>query len=35
MCMVMIWNMLILGIVLGIVGIALLLCLIPMIKGVK
>lgn len=35
MCMVMIWNMLIWGIVVGIVGIVLLLCLIPICKGLK
>jgi hypothetical protein len=29
----MIWNMLVPGIVVGIVGIVLLLCLIPVIKG--
>jgi hypothetical protein len=35
MCMTMIWNMLVSGIVVGIVGIVLLLCLIPVIKGLK
>jgi hypothetical protein len=35
MCMTMIWNMLVFGIVVGIVGIVLLLCLIPVIKGLK
>ncbi len=35
MCMAMIWGMLTLGILVGIVGIVLLLCLIPAIKGVK
>ncbi len=35
MCMVMVWDMLIWGIVVGIVGIILLLCLIPVIKGLK
>ncbi len=35
MCMVMIWNMMASGIVVGIVGIVLLLCLIPVIKGLK
>ncbi|MGN0968748.1 MAG: hypothetical protein ACI4O3_05700 [Oscillospiraceae bacterium] len=35
MCMVMVWEMLILGIVVGIVGIVLLLCLIPLCKGIK
>ena len=35
MCMVMVWNMLVWGIVVGLVGIVLLLCLIPVIKGLK
>ncbi len=35
MCMVMVWNMLIPGIIVGIVGIVLLLCLIPVIKGLR
>ena len=35
MCMVMIWDMLVPGIIVGIVGIVLLLCLIPVIKGLK
>ncbi len=35
MCMVMVWDMLVRGIVVGIVGIVLLLCLIPVIKGLK
>ena len=35
MCMVMVWEMLIPGIIVGIVGILLLLCLIPVIKGLK
>jgi hypothetical protein len=35
MCMSMIWNMLVSGIIVGIVGIVLLLCLIPVIKGLK
>lgn len=35
MCMTMIWNMMITGIIVGIVGIVLLLCLIPVIKGLK
>ena len=35
MCMVMVWDMLVWGIVVGIVGIVLLLCLIPVIKGLK
>lgn len=35
MCMVMVWNYLMPGIVLGVVGIIFLLCLIPMVKGLK
>lgn len=35
MCMVMIWEMMIPGIIIGIVGIVLLLCLIPICKGLK
>ena len=35
MCLVMVWEHLVLGIVVGLVGILLLLCLIPMIKGIK
>lgn len=34
MCMVMVWNMMIPGIIVGLVGIVLLLCLIPLIKGI-
>ena len=35
MCMVMVWSMLIPGILVGVVGIVLLLCLIPLNKGLK
>ena len=35
MCMVMVWDMMLWGIVVGIVGIVLLLCLIPICKGLK
>ena len=35
MCMVMVWDMLIWGVVVGLVGIILLLCLIPLVKGIK
>ena len=35
MCMVMVWNIMIPGILVGIVGIVLLLCLIPLVKGLK
>ena len=34
MCMVMLWNMLVQGIIIGLVGIVLLLCLIPLVKGI-
>ena len=34
MCMVMIWEMMIPGILVGIVGIVFLLCLIPLVKGI-
>ena len=35
MCMTMVWSNLILGVVIGLVGIVLLLCLIPLTKGLK
>ncbi len=35
MCMVMVWQMMVPGIIVGIVGIVLLLCLIPICKGLK
>ena len=35
MCMVMVWEMMIQGVLVGIVGIVLLLCLIPVVKGLK
>ena len=35
MCMTMVWEMMVPGIVVGIVGIVVLLCLIPAIKGLK
>ena len=35
MCMTMIWNSMAAGIVVGIVGIVLLICQIPAIKGIK
>lgn len=35
MCMIMVWNMMLWGILVGIVGIVLLLCLIPMCLGLK
>lgn len=35
MCMIMVWKLMLPGIVVGIVGIILLLCLIPMCLGLK
>lgn len=35
MCMTMVWNMMVSGIIVGIIGIVLLLCLIPICKGLK
>lgn len=35
MCMIMVWNLMLPGIVVGVVGIVLLLCLIPMCLGLK
>lgn len=36
MCMTMVWeNLMVPGIIVGIVGIVLLLCLIPLCKGIK
>lgn len=35
MCFSMVWGKLVLGIVIGLAGILLLLCLIPLIKGIK
>ena len=35
MCMTMVWEMMVPGIVVGIVGIVVLMCLIPAIKGLK
>ena len=35
MCMTMIWNIMVPGILVGIVGIVLLICLIPICKGLK
>lgn len=35
MCFSMVWNKMILGIVIGLVGIVVLLCLIPLTKGIK
>lgn len=35
MCLTMVWGMMAPGIIIGIVGIILLLCLIPIVKGLK
>lgn len=35
MCLTMVWGMMAPGIIIGIAGIALLLCLIPIVKGLK
>lgn len=35
MCLTMVWSQMVIGIVIGLVGIVLLLCLIPFIKGLK
>ncbi|MCM1114780.1 MAG: hypothetical protein NC397_04705 [Clostridium sp.] len=35
MCMIMVWNMMLWGIVVGIIGIVMILCLIPMCRGLK
>lgn len=35
MCMVMVWEMMVPGILIGLVGLVLLLCLIPLVKGIK
>lgn len=35
MCFCMVWNKLVIGALIGIVGIVILLCLIPLFKGIK
>lgn len=35
MCLTMVWSQMVIGIVIGIIGIVILLCLIPFIKGLK
>lgn len=35
MCLTMVWSNIVVGIVIGIIGIVVLLCLIPFIKGLK
>ncbi len=35
MCFVMVWEKIVLGTLIGLIGILILLCLIPLIKGIK
>lgn len=35
MCMTMVWSMMIPGVLVGLAGIVLLLCLIPLVKGIQ
>ena len=35
MCLTMVWSNMVVGIIVGIVGIIILLCLIPFVKGLK
>ena len=35
MCLTMVWSNMVVGIIVGVVGIVILLCLIPFIKGLK
>ena len=35
MCFCMVWDKMVLGIVIGLLGIVLLLCLVPLIRGIK
>lgn len=35
MCLTMVWSNMVVGIIIGIIGIVVLLCLIPFIKGLK
>lgn len=35
MCMTMVWSNMVMGIVIGLIGIVVLLCLIPFVKGLK
>lgn len=35
MCMIMVWNWMVPGIIVGIIGVIMLLCLIPMFLGLK
>lgn len=35
MCFCMVWDKMVIGIIIGLAGIAILLCLVPLIKGLK
>lgn len=35
MCLVMVWNSIVAGIIIGIVGIVVLICLVPFVRGLK
>lgn len=35
MCLTMVWSQMVIGIIIGIVGIVVLLCLIPFVKGIQ
>lgn len=35
MCLTMVWSHMVMGIIVGLAGIVILLCLIPFIKGLK
>lgn len=35
MCLIMVWSYMVVGIIIGILGIVVLLCLIPFVKGLK
>lgn len=35
MCLIMVWSHMVMGIVIGVIGMVVLLCLIPFIKGLK
>lgn len=35
MCFSMVWGKMVIGVIIGLVGIVILLCLIPLIKGIK
>lgn len=35
MCFCMVWSQMVLGIIIGLAGILILLCLIPLVKGIK